>query len=79
MKLDNYEWQSEFAISHRAEGRAEGEVKGESKALLLMLEARGVDVPEDVRRRVEGCTDLEQIERWIQRAVSADTAEDLFS
>ncbi|MES9536987.1 hypothetical protein [Actinomadura sp. NPDC000600] len=75
MKLEDYEWQSEFAISHRAEGRAQGE----AKALLLMLEARGLRVPEDVRRRVEGCTDLEQIERWIQRAVSADTAEDLFS
>ncbi|WP_141579940.1 hypothetical protein [Actinomadura sp. WMMA1423] len=75
VKLDNYEWQSEFAMTHRAEGRAEGEVK----ALLLLLEARGLDVPEDVRARVEGCTDPEQIERWIQRAVSADTAEDLFT
>ncbi|WP_329097738.1 hypothetical protein OG979_19735 [Actinomadura citrea] len=79
VKLDNYEWQSEFAITHRAEGRAEGEVEGEVKALLLLLEARGLDVPEDVRSRVQGCTDLEQIERWIQRAVSADTAEDLFT
>jgi hypothetical protein len=79
VKLEDYEWQSEFAISHRAEGRAQGRAQGEVKALLLMLEARGLDVPEDVRRRVEGCTDLQQIERWIQRAVSAETAEDLFT
>ncbi|MFD0538635.1 hypothetical protein ACFQY7_37820 [Actinomadura luteofluorescens] len=44
-----------------------------------MLEARGLDVPADVRARVQGCTDLEQIERWIQRAISADSAEDLFT
>ncbi|MEV0660243.1 hypothetical protein ACIBI3_01775 [Actinomadura luteofluorescens] len=83
VKLDNYEWQSEFAITHRAEGRAEGlaegEARGEAKALLLLLEARGLDVPADVRVRVQGCTDLEQIERWIQRAISADSAEDLFT
>ncbi|MEU9867515.1 hypothetical protein AB0C87_06660 [Actinomadura sp. NPDC048021] len=75
VKLDNYEWQSEFALTHRAEGRTEGE----AKALLLMLAARGLDVSEDVRARVEACTDPEQIERWIQRAVSADSAEDLFT
>ncbi|MGI5418773.1 hypothetical protein [Actinomadura luteofluorescens] len=79
VKLDNYEWQSEFAITHRAEGRAEGRTEGEVKALLLMLKARGLEVPEDVRARVEGCTDPEQVERWIQRAVSAASAEDLFT
>ncbi|MEU9867516.1 hypothetical protein AB0C87_06665 [Actinomadura sp. NPDC048021] len=70
MKLDRYEWQSEFALTHRAEG--------EVKALLLMLEARGLDVSAGVRAQVEGCSDSEQIERWIRRAVSADSAEDLF-
>ncbi|MFD0538636.1 hypothetical protein ACFQY7_37825 [Actinomadura luteofluorescens] len=31
VKLDNYEWQSEFAITHRAEGRAEGLAEGEAR------------------------------------------------
>ncbi|MEV3923335.1 hypothetical protein [Actinomadura coerulea] len=86
VKLDDYEWQSEFAVTHRAEGYAEayaegyaqGYAQGMAKALLLFLEARGLDVSEDVRARVEGCTDSEQIERWIRRAVSVDSAEDLF-
>ncbi|MGW2308116.1 hypothetical protein [Actinomadura luteofluorescens] len=75
MKLDNYEWQSEFALTHRAEGFAEGLVKG----LLLLLKARELDVPADVRGRVEGCTDSEQLERWIRRAVNADSVEDIFT
>ncbi|MGP4022775.1 hypothetical protein [Actinomadura sp. 3N407] len=83
MSVKGYEWESDFAKSHRAEGRVEGReegrVEGEVKALLLLLEARGIPVTDDVRDRVEGCTDLGQIERWIQRVVTADTADDLFA
>ncbi|MFD0538634.1 hypothetical protein ACFQY7_37815 [Actinomadura luteofluorescens] len=71
VKLDNYEWQSEFALTHRAEGLVNG--------LLLLLKARELDVPADVRGRVEGCTDSEQLERWIRRAVTADSVEDIFT
>ncbi|NDU74942.1 hypothetical protein GWI34_20255 [Actinomadura sp. DSM 109109] len=86
VKLENYEWQSEFALTHRAEGRAEGlaegeakgVAKGEAKALLAMLRARGLDVPEDVRSRVEACTDAEQFDRWIERGLSADSVGDIF-
>lgn len=82
MTVKGYEWESDFAKSHRAEGRAEGRsegcAEGEVKALLLMLEARGIAISDDVRARVGGCSDLDQIERWIQRALTVECAEDLF-
>ncbi|MFF4241090.1 hypothetical protein ACFYYL_34900 [Actinomadura geliboluensis] len=68
-----YEWRSDFAKIHRAQGRAEGE----AKALLVVLEGRGIAVPNEVRRRVMGCTDSDQLERWLKRAAVVDRAEDL--
>ena len=32
MNVAGYEWQSEFAKTHRGEGRAEGRAEGEAKA-----------------------------------------------
>lgn len=77
VKTAGYEWQSDFAKTHRAEGRAEGEAKGEAKAVLLVLDARGITVPNNVRERVTNCTDTDQLERWVQRAAVIDRAEEL--
>ncbi|URN06161.1 hypothetical protein LUW74_24480 [Actinomadura madurae] len=77
VKTAGYEWQSDWAKSHRAEGRAEGEAQGEAKALLLMMEARGLVVSDEIRERVTGCTDTDQLERWVKRAAVIDKAEDL--
>ncbi|MEU8799254.1 hypothetical protein [Spirillospora sp. NPDC048819] len=95
MSVKGYEWESDFAKSHRAEGREEGRAEGreeghaegreeghaegEVRALLLVLQSRGIAVSDEVRGRVEGCTDLDQIERWIRRASTVDTAADLFA
>ncbi|WP_433227164.1 hypothetical protein [Actinomadura formosensis] len=73
MPIANYEWQSDFAKAHIAEGRAEGE----AKAVLLVLDSRGIAVPNDIRERVTGCTDTDQLERWLQRAAVIDKVEDL--
>ncbi len=42
-----------------------------------MLENRGINVPNEVRERVTNCTDTDQIERWAERALVIDKAEDL--
>jgi len=55
----------------------QGEAKGEAKALLAFLDARGVHIPEDVRADIFACTDLDKLERWIRRAATAKTIEDL--
>ncbi|MCG5053704.1 MAG: hypothetical protein KA712_12145 [Myxococcales bacterium] len=67
----------------KAEGKAEGEAEGEARgqreasasALLTVLEARGFSVSPDLRRRIFGCTDLEQLGRWLRAAVTAASAE----
>jgi hypothetical protein len=83
VKIEGYQWQSDFAIEHqsigRAEGRAEGEALGEAKALLLVLRGRKVCVSDQARERIMGCTDLDKLERWLERAATVDTVDELFA
>ncbi|MBO3746684.1 hypothetical protein J5X84_11455 [Streptosporangiaceae bacterium NEAU-GS5] len=69
---------SPFAKEHFGKGRAEGKAEEAGRMVLLVLSARGLAVPDDVRRRVEDCDDVEQLEAWATRAVTVDTAADLF-
>ncbi|YCK35012.1 hypothetical protein ACNF49_13280 [Actinomadura sp. ATCC 39365] len=68
------------------EGRAEGLEEGRAEAaaetgrefVLYALEARGVEVPEDVRAHINTCTDIDLLKRWALRASSVQSARDVF-
>lgn len=70
----DYEYQSDFARRYYGEGKAEGE----AKAILAVLAARGIAVPEEVRARITECTDLDQLEAWVRSAATADSIYDVF-
>jgi hypothetical protein len=74
---------SPFAKEHngrgRKEGRKEGQAAGKAEAILLVLEARGLDVSEAERARITGCTNLRQLKKWVQSAATAEKASDLFA
>src|SRR5262249_20962676 len=86
MATRTYEYQSDFVRRYvfqgraegRVEGRAEGEAKGRAKAVLMVLDARGVDVPDDARARITECSDLDQLDIWVRRAATVDSINDLF-
>ncbi|HSN99401.1 MAG TPA: hypothetical protein VLS89_13990 [Candidatus Nanopelagicales bacterium] len=90
-KMRGYEFQSEFARTYVAKGREEGKLEGklegikegslntEARAVLIVLEARGLEVPPDVRERVLGSTDLAELERWLRRAAVVGEARELFA
>ena len=73
---------SPFAREHyghgKDDGRAEGRVEGEASAVLRVLAARGIDVPEDARARIRACADVRQLDAWLDRAVVATSITDLF-
>ncbi|MEV0260650.1 hypothetical protein AB0I49_04815 [Streptomyces sp. NPDC050617] len=56
-----------------------GKAETEAQLILQLLEGRGVPVPESVRERVTGCTDLDTLNRWFDRAITAASAEELFT
>ncbi len=86
-----YEYQSDFAKKYvaqgraegraegKAEGEAEGEARGEANALLRVLAARKLSVSDAQRERILGCTDLPSLNRWIERAVTAETTDAVFA
>ena len=73
MTTATHRYQSEFARRYFSQGEAEGE----AKALLAILDARKIDVPDDVRADISGCTDIARLEAWIRRAATADRIEDV--
>jgi hypothetical protein len=73
---------SPFAREHfgrgKDEGRAEGRVEGEAVAVLRVLAARRIEVPEEARARISACADLRQLEAWLDRASVATSVAELF-
>lgn len=54
------------------------EARGRAAMVLRILAARGLEVDEDVRARIQGCVDIPQLEAWGDRAVVANSTQDLF-
>lgn len=63
----------------RAEGLAEGRAEGKAAAVLAVLAARRIPVPDFVRARIEACQDLKTLDRWITCAATAASAEDVLA
>ncbi|MFR9767257.1 hypothetical protein ACL03I_02755 [Nocardia sp. SC052] len=73
-----YEYQSDFARKYVAQGRDEGRTEEAVRALLLVLEARGIVVGQKTRAEITGCTDLDRLESWTRKAATAESENDLF-
>ena len=79
-----YELQSDFAKKYFAQGRAEGEARGEAKGearlLIRMLDSKeSIELTDVLRQRILECTDVDLIERWFDRALTATSIDDIFS
>jgi hypothetical protein len=75
MATETYEYQSDF--TRRLEAR--GEARGRAVMVLRILARRSVAVSDEARQRIMSCADLELLETWGDRAVTADTVEDVFA
>jgi hypothetical protein len=71
MTTTPYRYQSDFARRYFGQGQAE--------AVLTIVDVRGVELTDEMRERISDCTDADQLELWIKRAVTAVTADDLFA
>ncbi|AUX36429.1 hypothetical protein SOCE836_086360 [Sorangium cellulosum] len=73
MMKSGYVFQSEFARSYVAKGK----IEAKAQDVLAILEARGMDIPAEVRERVLASTDLAELDRWIRRAAVVGDAWEL--
>jgi hypothetical protein len=62
-----------------AMGRAEGRAQEAARNLLTVLRVRGIEVPDAVRERIlaQKDKDLDRLERWLDRAVVAASADEV--
>lgn len=59
--------------------RDEGRAQGRAEAILIILEQRGLHVSDDARERITGCDDPEVLRRWVARAVSVSSTDEIFA
>ena len=57
----------------RAEERAEARAETRVEAILTVLRVRGIEVPEAARERILAEKDLNELARWLEKAVVAST------
>jgi hypothetical protein len=65
----------------KAESEKRGERRGEKRAaaaaVLAVLASRGLEVPSRVRTAIEASTDLAELRRFLQRAITAASADEV--
>jgi hypothetical protein len=65
----------------KAEGRREGRQEGQQvlvRALLRQMRAKFPELPAEIERRVETAS-IDQLERWLEKILAAQRAEDVLS
>ena len=72
-------YKSFMAEEIRDEGRTEGRTEGIAQGILLFLAQAGVDVSDEARGRITTCGDLDTLNRWLLRAPTARSVEDVFA
>ncbi len=74
MSTSYYQYQSEMFKRPFAQGKADGKAED----IMTVLGARGIKVTAKVKRRIVACTDLAQLDQWLVRAVTVESAAELF-
>ena len=77
MQPGKYEYQSDFARTYFGQGEAKGRAEGRAEALLTVLEVRGMVLDASTRERIVGCTNSEQLQRWLVRAATASSLQEV--
>jgi len=70
------EWKLELAGEGRAASEAKGKAEGKQEALLTFFSARGLRVPAAQRKRIEKCMRIATLDRWIEKAATADSVDE---
>jgi len=69
------EWKDDFIESYVNVGLEQAK----AEYVLKALDKRGLDLTVEQREQVSACTDLAQLDRWFDRALTAATTADVFN
>ena len=84
--MTTMEWKSDFIEGFvqeglqqgLQEGLQQGQVKAKAEVVLKIIDARGIDMTAEQREQVSSCTDIAQLDEWLDSALAAATAADIF-
>jgi hypothetical protein len=71
--MKGYEYQSDFAKKYVAQGEAQGRTEEATRNLLTVLRVRGLAVSDAARERILAQKDPSLLERWLEKAVVAES------
>ena len=77
MTTSEHKYLSDFARKYYGDGEASGETKGKRAALLAVVDARGLVTPPAIRARIDACGDVALLDRWIARAATAVSIDEI--
>ncbi|WP_437636876.1 hypothetical protein [Sorangium sp. So ce854] len=63
----------------KLEGVREGRLEGKRDTLLRLLARAGIVLTEDESARIQACTDVATLGRWIENVLGAKTAAEVLS
>ncbi|MGK4002435.1 hypothetical protein WMF31_07420 [Sorangium sp. So ce1036] len=63
----------------KLEGMREGELKGKKETLLRLLARAGIVLAESESARIQACSDIAILDRWIENVLGAKTATEVLS
>jgi flagellar biosynthesis/type III secretory pathway protein FliH len=61
------------------QGKTEGEARGKAESVLAIFEARGLTVSAEQRAQILESKNVDELDRWLRKAVTAASAAELFS
>jgi hypothetical protein len=76
--METAEYKSDYFDWAEAQGEAKGEIKGNARALVQVITAPGIELAEGQLGQVASCQDLAQLDAWLDRALGATSADEVF-
>src|ERR1700722_928540 len=73
------EYEKTFVERIHDQGIAEGKAEGKAEDVLKLLDARHLTPTREQRQQVTSCTNAAQLDLWLDRAITAGTAAEVFS
>jgi hypothetical protein len=77
LELAKEEGLSEGIEKGMEKGIGRGRAEGEALALLTILRSRNLPVSPELSHRITGCTDTDQLTRWLERSITVTSPEQL--
>ncbi len=76
--IKDYVYTSPWVLEPIQTGIRLGREVGFAKALVVVLRVRGISTTEQTLKRILAERDIERIELWLERAVTANSVDDVF-